>query len=174
MQKSSRIDMLKSFLRSVVGGLRLAKLKLRNRDFHVGRHFYCAAGCRTSPGRSIIIGDNFYMGYFCHLAAPAVIGNDVLFASTVALVGGDHRFDGIDIPIRLSGRDEMKLITIGDNVWIGHGVIVMHGVTIGAGAVVASGAVITKDIPENAIFGGNPARLIRYRHLPNVTGAAAG
>ncbi|WP_366520909.1 DapH/DapD/GlmU-related protein [Mucilaginibacter sp.] len=103
------------------------------------------------------------MGNYCHLSANAVIGNDVLFASFVSLVGGDHKIDNIDVPIRLSGRDEFKTITIGDNVWIGHGAIVMHGINIETGAVIASGAVVTKDVPANAIVGGNPAKFIRYR-----------
>lgn len=103
------------------------------------------------------------MGNYCHLSANAQIGNDVLFASFVSLVGGDHRIDNIDVPIRKSGRDELKTITICDNVWVGHGAIIMHGVTIGSGAVIAAGAIVTKDVEENAIVAGNPAKFIRHR-----------
>lgn len=105
------------------------------------------------------------MGNFCHLSANAVIGNDVMLASFVSLVGGDHKIDNIDTTFRLSGRDELKQITIEDNVWIGHGVILIHGITIKTGAVIAAGSVVTKDVGINEIVGGNPAKLIRIRKL---------
>ncbi|MEM6718258.1 MAG: acyltransferase [Bacteroidota bacterium] len=105
------------------------------------------------------------MGNNCHLASNLNIGNDVLFASFVACVGGDHKIDNITTPINQSGRDELKTTKIEDDVWVGHGAILMHGITLHKGCVVASGSVVTKDVPENAIVGGNPAKLIRYRKL---------
>lgn len=136
----------------------LNRSKVRaGRNFKFGRH------CSISKKNNIVIGDNFFMGHNCHLAANSIIGDNVMFASYVALVGGDHKIDNINVNMNQSGRDELKTITIKDNVWIGHGCIVMHGITINTGAVVAAGSVVTKDIPANAIFGGNPAKLIRYR-----------
>jgi acetyltransferase-like isoleucine patch superfamily enzyme len=121
--------------------------------------------CFVSRKNSISIGKNFYMGNYCHLAADAKIGNDVLFASFVSLVGGDHKIDNLSTSIRKSGRDVFKPIIIEDNVWIGHGAILMHGIIISTGAVVAAGSVVTKDIPENEIWGGNPAKFIRKRKM---------
>ena len=103
------------------------------------------------------------MGNFCHLAADAVIGADVLFASYVSLVGGDHKIDNIVGTFRDSGRDVLKTIRIADNVWVGHGAILMHGISIGSGSVIAAGAVVTSDVQENAIVGGNPAKILKYR-----------
>lgn len=54
-------------------------------------------------------------------------------------------------------------IIIGNDVWISTEVIILSGVCIGNGVVVAAGAVVTKDIPDYAIVGGNPAKIIRYR-----------
>ncbi len=52
---------------------------------------------------------------------------------------------------------------IGNDVWIGNNVTLMEGVIIGDGAIVASGSIVTKDIPNYAIYGGVPAKLIKYR-----------
>nr|WP_299171058.1 acyltransferase [uncultured Allomuricauda sp.] len=155
----------KSGLRKSRGFIRFIRLKTQNSKLKAGKGFYCGRGCFVSRKNSIIIDDFFYMGNYCHLGANAKIGKDVLFASFVSLVGGDHKIDGITVPIRKSGRDVLKTIIIEDDVWIGHGAIVLHGVKIGKGAVVAAGAVVTKDVEENAIVGGNPAQLIRYRKL---------
>ena len=103
------------------------------------------------------------MGNYCHIAAETQIGDDVMFASYVSLVGGDHQIDNIDVPMNASVKSELKTIYIEDNVWIGHGAIILQGVRIKTGAVVAAGAVVTKDVESNAIVGGNPAKLIRYR-----------
>jgi maltose O-acetyltransferase len=120
-----------------------------------------------SRKNKIKIKDNFYMGNYCHLAANAEIGDNVMFGSFVALVGGDHKID-TDILMRFSGRDVLKTIVIEDNVWIGHGSIIMHGVKISSGAVVAAGSVITKDVEANRIVGGNPAKFIRYRKTSTI------
>lgn len=156
---------IKWLRRMLVGCFRFLRLKTQNLNLKVGKEFYCGRGCFVSRKNNIIIGDFFYMGNYCHLGANAKIGNDVLFASFVSLVGGDHQIDHIKGPIRKSGRDNLKTITIEDDVWIGHGAILLHGVTIGKGAVVAAGSVVTKDVEKNAIVGGNPAKLIRYRKL---------
>jgi virginiamycin A acetyltransferase len=52
---------------------------------------------------------------------------------------------------------------VGNDVWFGYGVMVMPGVRIGHGAVIASGSVVVSDVPDYAVVGGNPARLIRRR-----------
>ena len=54
-------------------------------------------------------------------------------------------------------------IVIGNDVWIGANSVITAGVRINDGAVVAAGSVVTKEVPENAIVGGVPARVIKYR-----------
>ena len=156
---------LKLIRRRLLGVYRLFLLKLFNPSLKVGKGFFCASGCRVSSGRHVIIGDNFYMGYNCHLGANMIVGKDVLFASEVAIVGGDHKIDNINVPIKYSGQDVYKTAEFGDGCWLGHRAIVLHGVKIGKGAVVAAGSVVTKNVEPNSIVAGNPAKLIRYREI---------
>ena len=94
--------------------------------------------------------------------------------------GGNHRSDflaqypfGIIFPnhfkkINLELVKTNGNITIGNDVWIGRDVTIMSGITIGDGAVIAANSHVVKDIPAYSIYGGNPARLIKYRFSPKT------
>ncbi len=158
------IQYIKILRRFFVGAYRLKTLSfLHPRLLIESTGFYCGYGCFISPQSNVDIGQNFYMGNYCHIAAETEIGDDVLFASYVSLIGGDHKIDGINCLLRKSGKDELKKIIIEDDVWIGHGVIILQGVRISKGAVVAAGSVVTKNVSEKEVVGGNPAKLIRLR-----------
>ena len=157
------LEYAKKLRRAVLGKVRLNRIKIGGTNISAGKNVYCAAYCRASRGRTIRLGDNFYMGFGCHLGANIDAGDDVMFASTVAVVGGDHRIDYIEGPIRDSGREDFKTATFGDGCWVGHGAIILHGVNVGAGAVVAAGAVVTKNVEPFSVVAGNPAKLVRYR-----------
>jgi len=153
-----------SFLRSLAKRIRAGlwtRFVLRLES--AGPGFHCGRGCRKSRKNQVRVGRRFFMGHNCHLGANAEIGDDVMFASCVALVGGDHRIDVVGQTICSTGLDELKTIHIEDDVWIGHGAIIMHGVRIGRGAVVAAGAVVTRDVDPYAIVGGVPAVAIARR-----------
>lgn len=87
-----------------------------------------------------------------------LMGEDVLFQ------GGGHKFDNPDVPIGAEGNMPDSPLEICEDVWIGARAIVLPGCTrIGAHSIVGAGAVVTKDVPDYAIVGGNPARVIRMR-----------
>jgi virginiamycin A acetyltransferase len=69
----------------------------------------------------------------------------------------------MDLIMGLPGRGDT---VVGNDVWLGYQTTVMPGVKIGHGAIVAAGSVVTSDIPDYAIAGGNPVRVIRSRYAP--------
>ena len=63
------------------------------------------------------------------------------------------------------GQQGMRVseVIIGNDVWIGMRVIIMPGIKVGNGVVIGAGAVVTKDVPDYAVVGGVPARIIKFR-----------
>ena len=105
------------------------------------------------------------------------IGNYCSIAEGVTFIlGGEHRLDWVStFPFNVKweqwpsaksivGHPATKGdIILGSDVWLGHGALVLSGVKIGNGAIVGAGAVVTKDVPDFAIVGGNPAKFIKWR-----------
>ena len=113
--------------------------------------FYCDFGKRLVLGKNIIVNK----GATILSAGKVEIGDNVLIAPEVKIATVDHDL-----------RDRMNLfhfgkVTVKENAWICIGAIICPGVTIGQNAVVAAGAVVTRDVPDNAMVGGNPARIIK-------------
>lgn len=136
------------------------------RKFLFFKNIYFASKPFVSKKNKIsFLGKNVYFGHRAHLSANMEVGSNVLVGSSVSFVGGDHKWQEPGQWIFFSGRDELKTIFIGDDVWIGHGSIIMHGVTIGNGAIIAAGSVVTKDVADCEIVGGNPATKIKERFI---------
>ena len=138
--------------------VRMTKHKL----ISCGRGTYFGKGVHIGPGE-VSIGYKSFIGPECWIQSKTDIGNFVMIAGRVAIVGGDHKIDIAGVPAIEAGRARNKPVTICDDVWLGYGVIIMHGVTIGEGAVVAAGAVVTKDVVPYSIVGGVPAKLLKMR-----------
>lgn len=96
------------------------------------------------------------------ISGKVTCGDGVRIASHVSLVGFNHGYDDPDTPIYRQKHEALG-ITIGDDVWIGANAVVVDGVTIGRGAVIAAGAVVSRDVPDLAIVGGVPAKVLRFR-----------
>lgn len=135
-----------------------------------GKNVNIASDCDFSGIDNIYIGDNVTIGRQClflSTRAKVIIGDDVMFGPGVYVITGNHRTDIEGRPMIAIRDDEKRpcddedVVFCGDN-WVGARAIILKGVTIGKGAVVAAGSVVTRDIPENEIWGG-PARFIRTR-----------
>lgn len=113
-------------------------------------------------GSKIEIDDNSGLGINC-VITNARIGKNVMMGPDVMYIQYNHRFERRDIPMAFQGFGESRPLIIEDDVWIGARVIIMPGITIKKGAIVGAGSVVTHDVPEYAVVGGNPARLIKYR-----------
>ena len=92
------------------------------------------------------------------------IDDNLLMAEDVYFIGGTHNFDNTEVPIGEQDSKEKVPLHIAGDVWIGARVLVLPGCKrIGHGAVIGAGSVVTKDVPDWAIVGGNPAKIIRMR-----------
>jgi len=113
----------------------------------------------TNYGKNITIGKNVFINHACSFLdlGPILIDDGVLIGPRVNLATESH-------PVEPSQRQSLfvKPIHIMQNAWIGAGATILPGVTVGKNAIVAAGAVVSKDVPDNAIVGGIPAKLIRY------------
>lgn len=92
------------------------------------------------------------------------VGNNVMIGRSLTVIARDHCIDRIDIPMIQQGFTKIEPIIIDDDVWIGDNVIILKGVHVHSHSVIAAGAVVTKDVPEYAIVGGVPAKVIRFRN----------
>ncbi len=119
----------------------------------------------TGQGGSITIGNDTYLHPRCQLMAykgDILVGAHVAMAPGCALYAYNHGTDP-DVLIKHQSLHTRGGIRVGDGAWIGFGVILLDGVSVGAGAIVGAGSVVTKDVPDNAIAVGNPARVVSYR-----------
>ena len=90
-------------------------------------------------------------------ASKITIGEGCMFANSSYVSDADWH----GIYDRAEPVGNTKPVVIKDNVWIGDSAIVCKGVTIGANSIIGAGAVVTKDVPPNTVFAGNPAQLVK-------------
>ncbi|NMD71083.1 acetyltransferase [Bacillus sp. DNRA2] len=126
----------------------------------IGKTINIETPFRCDYGYNIYVGENFYANYDCVLLDVCEIrfGDNCMLAPGVHIYTATHPLNPIE---RVSGAEYGKPISIGDNVWIGGRAVINPGLTIGNNVVIASGAVVTKDIPDNVVVGGNPAKIIK-------------
>ena len=115
-------------------------------NVHIGAHTYVNSGLiQSGPKSKVVIGE------WC------AIGNNV---NILAITHDTDRATGPERPV--VERD----IQIGNHVWIGSNVYIGNGCTVGNNSVIGANAVVVKDVPGNAIVGGIPAKVIRFKQAP--------
>ncbi len=109
------------------------------------------------------IGEHSALGIRCNIPAGVTIGDYIMMGPDCVIWTDMHAYDRTDIPMKNQGNQGLQPVIIGNDVWIGLRVTIMPGVTIGSGSILGAGCVVTKDVPDYAIVGGVPAKIIRYR-----------
>ncbi len=140
----------------------------RHATLHLGRWSWLGHGTklRVHEGE-MFIGAKTVIGQECTVSAyqHVSIGRECIIADRVMLIDFDHGVVEVDRPIRQQGIYKRD-VRVGNNVWLGYGACVLRGVSVGDNSIVGTNAVVTRDVPDNAVVGGVPARVIRMRDAP--------
>ncbi len=140
----------------------------RGAKLRIGRWAWVGHGCKIRVHEGEVeIGAKTVMGQECTISAyqHVSIGRECILADRVMLIDFDHGVTEVERPIRLQGIYKRD-VRVGNNVWIGYGACVLRGTAVGDNAVIGTNSVVTRDVPDNAVVGGVPARPIRMREAP--------
>ncbi|MCH7641116.1 acyltransferase, partial [Patescibacteria group bacterium] len=143
---------------------RIRKLVFLLAGVTIGKGTTIHMGCKFFEPGGVTIGEDTKVGdqAFLDGRAPLTIGNHVDIASEVMIYNSEHDLGSLDF------KAIEEPVEIGDYVFVGPRVTILPGVKIGKGAVVAAGAVVIKNIPNYAIVGGVPAKIIGERANKNL------
>lgn len=124
-------------------------------SFQFNQPFRCDYGC------NIHIGEYFFANFNLTILDEAEVrfGHHCFIGPNVSIYTACHPLESEP---RARGLEWAEPVTVGDNVWIGGSVTIVPGVTIGSNVVIGAGSTVTKDVPDNVIVAGNPARIIRH------------
>ena len=110
----------------------------------------------------IVCGDNVSIHEMCYINACGglKIGDNVSIAHASSILTSNHTWKNFSLPIKYNPIDKTP-VTIENDVWIGCGCRILAGITINRRSVVAAGAVVVKDVAENSLVGGVPAKVLK-------------
>lgn len=145
-----------------------------------GKNFTTGTGCRIEAYKffndspELIIGNNVQINDYVHLACgqSLIIEDDVLIASKVYISDinhGNYSGENQSFPEEKTKNRKIfsKTVKICENVWIGENAIILPGIEIGKNSIIGAGSVVTKNVPENCIVAGNPAKIIKKYNFGN-------
>lgn len=138
---------------------------------YLGTNVHCESGFKIYNGhKNISIGNNVYLTDTLINAGDSKgtidIKDNVFFGHRVMILARGHDYKQINISRQMTIIE--KAIVIKEGAWIGSGTIILPGVTIGKNSVVGAGSVVTKNIDDNSVYAGNPARLIKKIHIKSL------
>lgn len=144
---------------------------------HVRRFFYRLGGVKIGKGSSIHMAAMFYRPQGITIGDDSLIGEKVVLDGRDRIVIGNHVDIASEVMIYNAEHDVhdnnftaiSAPVVIEDYVFIGPRAIILPGVTVKKGAIVGAGAVVTKDVLENQIVGGVPAKVIMQRKVENLS-----
>lgn len=119
--------------------------------------------------QNMSVGNNVSIHPMCYIecgnseCGGVVIGDDVSIAHGVSIMATSHRFANLDISIKDQGI-ESKEVVIGNGVWIGAKATMLYGNTLGDGSIIGANAVVTRNVKQNSVVGGVPAKIIKMRN----------
>jgi acetyltransferase-like isoleucine patch superfamily enzyme len=133
-------------------------------DVRIGGKCSVRFAARFSDTPRLVVGDGSGIGHGCAFVIGKAItigkhtrlsGNVTIFDSSGHRADADSRRRGLP-----PAPEDVREVTIGDDVWIGVRVIICPGVRVGNGAVISAGAVVNTHVPPYAVVAGNPARVV--------------
>jgi acetyltransferase-like isoleucine patch superfamily enzyme len=140
----------------------------RGATLHLGRWSWIGHGTKVRVhegeawiGAKTVLGQECTISAFQHVA----VGRECIVADRVMLIDFDHGVVEVERPIRLQGIYKRD-VNVGNNCWIGYGACILRGVTVGDNCIIGTNTVVTKDVPDNAVVAGAPARTLRMRPAP--------
>ena len=151
--------------RVVIGESCYFDVQVPESEIHLGDEVrlsrYCAI--RSGPG-SVYIDKGVLIASFNQLVGSGglTIGKHTIIARNVLILCGTHSYEDPSMPIKFQAS-KVKMVDIGEDVWIGANVVIMPGVTIGNGSVIGAGSIVTKNISPYSVAIGGPAKVIKKR-----------
>ncbi|PZD97732.1 acetyltransferase [Paenibacillus sambharensis] len=146
------------------------KLYLRNKgSLVVGRNvsfrtLHTPSSIDVGRHAELTIGDNCFFNYGLDIgcAKSIMIGSNTIIGPMVNIMDSNWH------PVDMDSGNESRAVVIEENVWIGRGVLVLPGVRIGRNSVIAAGSIVNKDIPDNVLAAGVPAKVIRQLRVEDT------
>lgn len=143
---STRQDLMDEAIRNIIGRC--------GENIKILQPFFC------DYGRNIHVGENFFANFHFTVLDEGIveIGDNAFIGPNVSIYTACHPLAPCE---RNTGVEWSEGVTIGNNVWIGGSVTIIPGVKIGNNVVIGAGSVVTKNVPDNEVWAGNPAKFIK-------------
>jgi acetyltransferase-like isoleucine patch superfamily enzyme len=152
-------EQLLSILEKEIQAIKLKRLKSGLQ--RCGDNLWVQFPITISQSEKVEIGSNVSFAAYVHIwgGGNVKIGDRVMIGTHTSISSLTHDYT----QPRMFGTLIERPVVIEDDVWIGSNAVILPGVTVGRGAVVGAGAVVAKNVPERAIVGGIPAKVLKMR-----------